>query len=95
MAAGDAALMALVRAIVVGDTAAAMRLLAVSPALARARLRGGIPRARAGHAVCSVVKRFCAATIPRADIATHGYQFSHDLRSVGSGGDVECGVARI
>src|SRR5205807_775976 len=42
-----------------------------------------------------VVKRLRAATIPRANITTHGYQLSHDLQPVGSGGDVECRVALI
>jgi 23S rRNA pseudouridine2605 synthase len=58
-------------------------------------LRRGIPRARAGRAVGSVVKRLRAATIPRADITTHRDQLAHDLRLVGSGGGVECRVARI
>ena len=47
MAASDAALMALVRAITVGDTATASRLLAASPALARARAEKGATRQEA------------------------------------------------
>ena len=50
MASGDSAFMGLVRAIVAGDVAAAARLLAAAPALARACVEEGATRATAkGH----------------------------------------------
>ena len=51
--------------------------------------------ARAGPAVGSVVKRLGAATIPRPNISPHDDRLSHDLESVGSGGDVERRVALV
>jgi hypothetical protein len=49
MAAADSSLMTLIRAIIAGDDAAALRLLAASPALATARLEDGATR-QAGKA---------------------------------------------
>src|SRR5215831_3159875 len=59
------------------------------------RLRRRIPPARAGRALDSVMKRFGAAAIPRADVGARGNQSARDCFSVGRGSHMKCRVARI
>jgi hypothetical protein len=87
MAAGDAALMALVRAIV-GDAAAALRLLAGSPALASARFEVGATREAAKAYYLDAIQHYVYAGDTALHIAAAAYRREIVRKLIAMGADV-------
>lgn len=88
MAAGDSGLMALVRAIVAGDEAAALRLLAASPALASTRAEDGATRQRAKDYYLDEITHYLYAGDTPLHIAAAAYRLEIVRNLIVMGGDV-------
>ncbi len=88
MAATDSALMALVRAIVADDGCAAQRLLAASPALARARAENGATRQEAKAYYFDDIGHYLYAGDTALHIAAAAYRLEMVRTLIGLGGDV-------
>jgi hypothetical protein len=88
MAAGDSGLMALVRAIVAGDSAAALRLLAASPVLATARAEKGATRLAAKSFYLDEIGHYLYAGDTALHIAAAAYQLEIVRKLIAMGGDV-------
>jgi ankyrin repeat protein len=88
MAAGDSGLMALVRAIVVGDAAAALRLLATSPVLASASAEDGATRQAAKAYYLDEIAHYLYAGDTALHIAAAAYRLQIVRRLIAMGGDV-------
>jgi hypothetical protein len=87
-AAGDSALMALVRAIVVGDVASAARLLAAAPALASARFERGATRQDAKAHYLDEITHYVYAGDTALHIAAAAYRREIVLKLIEMGADV-------
>jgi len=88
MAAGDSELMALVRAIVVGDAAAALRLLAAAPVLVSARAEDGATRQAAKAYYLDEIGHYLYAGDTALHIAAAAYRFEIVRKLIAMGGDV-------
>jgi ankyrin repeat protein len=88
MAAGDSGLMALIRAIVVDDLAAALRVLAASPALVTARAVDGATRQAAKDYYLDEIGHYVYAGDTALHIAAAGYRLEIVRRLIAMGGDV-------
>jgi hypothetical protein len=88
MAAGDAALMALVRAIVAGDTATAFELLVASPALATAHLDEGATRQNATAYYLDEIGHYVYAGDTALHVAGAAYRRDMARRLVDEGADI-------
>ena len=88
MAAGESGLMALVRAIVVGNSAAALRLLAASPVLATARAEKGATRQVAKAYYLDEITHYLYAGDTALHIAAAAYRLEIVRKLIAMGGDV-------
>jgi hypothetical protein len=88
MAASDSGLMALVRAIVVGDAAAALRLLAASPVLVSARAEDGATRQAAKAYYLDEIGHYLYAGDTALHIAAAAYRLEIVRTLIAMGGDV-------
>ncbi len=88
MAAGDSGLMALVRAIVVDDAAAALRLLAASPALASTRAEDGATRHEAKDYYLDEINHYLYAGDTPLHIAAAAYRLEIVRKLIAMGSDV-------
>jgi ankyrin repeat protein len=84
-AAGDSALMTLVRAIVAGDTAASSRLLAATPALAHAQLREGASRQSPKPYFLEAIRHYVYAGDTALHLAAASYQLAIAQKLVAMG----------
>jgi Ankyrin repeats (many copies)/Ankyrin repeat len=84
----DAALMAIVRAIVAGDDAHVSRLLATSPALAAARFEQGATRQAAKAYYVEEIERYIFAGDTALHIAGSAYQQDIVRKLIAAGADV-------
>jgi Ankyrin repeats (many copies)/Ankyrin repeats (3 copies) len=88
MAAGDSGLMALVRAIVDDDAAAALRLLAASPVLVSARAEEGATRQAAKAYYLDEIAHYLYAGDTALHIAAAAYRLEIVRKLIAMGGDV-------
>jgi hypothetical protein len=84
----DAALMALVQAIAADDTATALRLLDVSPALANARFREGATRRAAKAHYLDEIERYIYAGDTAVHMAAAAYRTEIVQKLIAMGADV-------
>src|SRR5205807_775979 len=87
-AAGDSGLMALVRAIALGDAAAALRLLAVSPVLVSARAEDGATRQAAKEYHLKEIGHYIYEGDTALHIAAAAYRLEIVRKLIAMGGDV-------
>jgi ankyrin repeat protein len=88
MAAADSRLTALIRAIVVGDDAGALRLLAASPALAHARIAVGATRQAAKEHFLYEIQHYVYAGDTALHIAAAAYRQAIVRKLISMGADV-------
>src|SRR5581483_8593131 len=88
MTAGDSALMELVRAIVAGDATAALRLLAASPALAKARFEQGASRQAAKAYFFDEIKHYVYEGDTALHLAAAAYRLKIVRKLIALGADV-------
>jgi ankyrin repeat protein len=88
MAAGDTKLLSLVRAIVVGDAARALWLLAASPVLASARVQGGATRQAANPYFLDEIRHYVYAGDTALHLAAAAYQLKIVRALIAMGSDV-------
>jgi ankyrin repeat protein len=88
MTAGDSRLMALARAIVADDAAAALRLLDASPTLATARLEDGATRQAAKPYYLDEIQHYLYAGDTALHIAAAAYRMEIVRQLIALGGDV-------
>jgi hypothetical protein len=84
----DSALTAVVRAIVVGDSVAALRLLTASPALARTRVDVGATRQAANPYYLNEIEHYLYAGDTVLHVAAAAYQREFAQKVVALGADV-------
>lgn len=88
MAGADSGLMTLVRAIIVGDDASAVRLLAASPALARACVKDGATREAAKAHYLDEIEHYVYAGDTALHIAAAAYRQAIVRKLIAMGADV-------
>jgi hypothetical protein len=88
MSAADSRLMKLIRAIVVGDDAAALRFLATSPALAIAKLRVGATRQAAREYFLDEIEHYVYTGDTALHLAAAAYRETIVRRLIAAGADV-------
>jgi ankyrin repeat protein len=88
MTAADSNLMKLIRAIIAGDDAAALRVLAASPALARARLEDGATRQAARAHFLDEIAHYVCAGDTALHIAAAAYREAIARELLAAGADL-------
>lgn len=88
MPADDSALLALVRTIAAGDEAAALRLLAASPALATARIVGGATRQESKEWFLDPIGHYVYAGDTALHVAAAAYRAEIVKRLIAAGADI-------
>jgi len=88
MAAAESHLMTLIRAIIVGDEAAALRFLAASPALVTARLEDGATRQAAKAHYLDEIEHYAYAGDTALHMAAAAYREAIARRLIAAGADI-------